>query len=57
MRTLRIYSSKTFPIYHIAILAVNIILYISAYLYYVWKFVTFDHFPPSPPSSIFHQLW
>ena len=56
MRVLRVYSLNSCPMYHIAVFAVIIMLYvISLVLTDSWKFVPFEHRPPIsyPPTSPF----
>lgn len=52
MKTHRIYSLNDFPIYHVGVLAVVHMLYITAVilnLFYDWKFVSLIPFLQSPP--------
>lgn len=54
MRTVLIYSLNNIPMYQIAVLEIVSRLYIcyfpSTDVSCNWKFVHFDHFPPTPPS-------
>ena len=47
MRTLRIYSLNRLPVYHTMVLTTVIMLCTSLVLILYWKFVPFDHLPPT----------
>ena len=47
MRTLRLYSLNRFPVYHTVVLIIVIMLCTSLVLILHWKFVPFDHLPPT----------